>query len=243
MCGIVAHFSRAVRPEIAKWSQGWPENSLIAARMAGPMWLQPTHGSRSSTSRAASNRCVMTLPGASSFATGRSTTTSNFARGWRAGHVFKSQSDSEAVLHLYDELGSDCATRLDGMFAFFASNGDSFVAARDPFGIKPLYWGRTKDGGVLFGSELKAVAEVCTTFETLPPGATIGESGDPRRWFRPNWEIRVGSNSDLTAHELEKRLERAVVKRLMSDVPLGVFLSEASTRALSPNSPLVTTPG
>ncbi len=140
-------------------------------------------------------------------------------------HVFKSRSDSEVVLHLHDELGHDCARRLDGMFAFFASSGDSFVAGRDAFGIKPLYFGRAKQGGFLFGSELKALAGACTTFEALAPGSTIDEAGKPRRWFHPRWETQPGTNRQVTGLQLANRLERAVVKRLMSDVPLGVFLS------------------
>lgn len=140
-------------------------------------------------------------------------------------HAFKSHSDSEVVLHLYEDEDSACASQLDGMFAFFVSDGERFTAARDPLGIKPLYFGRTSGGGFAFASEMKAVAEFCREFEAVPPGSFITEEGVVSRWFRPSWAEHVGTNSEPAPGELATRLEKAVVKRLMSDVPLGVFLS------------------
>jgi asparagine synthase (glutamine-hydrolysing) len=140
-------------------------------------------------------------------------------------HTFKSRSDSEVVLHLYEDENATCSLRLDGMFAFFASDGEGFTAARDPLGIKPLYFGRAVDGSFAFASEMKAVAKFCREFRALPPGSLLTEAGTISRWFRPGWAERVGTNGAGTPTEVAKRLERAVVKRLMSDVPLGVFLS------------------
>lgn len=140
-------------------------------------------------------------------------------------HTFKSHSDSEVVLHLYEDDRSTCSTRLDGMFAFFASDGETFTAARDPLGIKPLYFGRLSDGGFVFASEMKAVAKFCREFTALPPGTSMTEGGAISRWFQPKWAERVGRNRVRGVEEVAKQLETAVVKRLMSDVPLGVFLS------------------
>ncbi|MGH8564172.1 MAG: asparagine synthase B [Gammaproteobacteria bacterium] len=140
-------------------------------------------------------------------------------------HAFTSNSDSEAVLHLYEELGSHCPRQLDGMFAFFASDGEHFFAARDPLGIKPLYVGRDASGAVWLSSEIKALHEQCTSFEVLPPGCSLTESSEITRWFKPPWLETVGTLRDFEVNEPLKRLETAVVKRLMSDVPLGVFLS------------------
>jgi asparagine synthase (glutamine-hydrolysing) len=140
-------------------------------------------------------------------------------------HTFKSHSDSEVVLHLYEDAQSSCSRRLDGMFAFFASDGEGFTVARDPLGIKPLYFGRLPGGGFAFASEMKAVATCCREFMALPPGSFMTEDGVISRWFQPTWGERVGTNRVRGVEEVAKRLERAVVKRLMSDVPLGVFLS------------------
>jgi asparagine synthase (glutamine-hydrolysing) len=70
-------------------------------------------------------------------------------------HDFRTKSDSEVVLHLYEDLGAGCVTELDGMFAFFATDGERFTAARDPFGIKPLYFGTDSDARVWVASEMK----------------------------------------------------------------------------------------
>lgn len=142
-----------------------------------------------------------------------------------ARHRFATGSDSEVVVHLYEELGAGCVDELDGMFAFFATDGASWVAARDPFGIKPLYYGTDTAGRTWLGSELKSIAEQCADAASLPPGSSIGPDGKVERWFDPAWRRTVGSRPDGHPEDLAERLERAVVKRLMSDVPLGVFLS------------------
>ncbi len=139
-------------------------------------------------------------------------------------HHFQTQSDSEVILHLYEELGPSCVTKLDGMFAFVLSDGHKIFAARDPLGIKPLYKGRDKEGGVWFASELKALIDNCTNIEEVPAGFTYND-GAFHRWFNPKWLNPPSPESALDTGSIRKRLESAVVKRLMSDVPLGVFLS------------------
>ncbi|HVJ14510.1 MAG TPA: asparagine synthase B [Polyangiaceae bacterium] len=142
-----------------------------------------------------------------------------------AKHVFRSKSDSEVVLHLYEDHGPECAAKLDGMFAFFVSDGHRFVAARDPLGIKPLYYGPGRAGGLWLASEFKALLEPCETFAALPPGSVLTERGEVTRWFRPGWEERIGTQQTFTPSDLLGRLRRSVEKRLMSDVPMGAFLS------------------
>lgn len=139
-------------------------------------------------------------------------------------HAFKSECDSEVVLHLFSEFGRDCVHQLDGMFAFFVTDGASFLAARDPFGIKPLYVGTDAAGGLWFASELKALQDSCVSISTLPPGAYLAD-GETCRWFSPRWTAVTRSDVAPAPHEIVERLERAVVKRLMSDVPVGVLLS------------------
>lgn len=142
-----------------------------------------------------------------------------------ASHRFRTESDSEVVLHLVEETGAESIRQLDGMFAFFITDGDRFIAARDPFGIKPLYFGEDSGGGLWFASEIKALVERCTSFGTVPPGTFITESRRIKRWFEPPWAGRSGTQLNATPGELTEHLERAVVKRLMSDVPVGVLLS------------------
>ena len=137
---------------------------------------------------------------------------------------FKTRSDSEVVLHLFEDLGAGCARELDGMYAFFVTDGEPFVAARDALGIKPLYFGRDRRGGTWFASELKALTGQCSSFEELPAGSVLTESGQIERWFKPAWEHQIGY-LEGSPEALAKRLERAVLKRLMSDVEVGVFLS------------------
>ncbi len=85
-------------------------------------------------------------------------------------HYFRTHSDSEVILHLYEDFGPACVTKLDGMFAFVLSDGKQVFAARDPLGIKLLYMGRDADGGLWFASELKALIDVCASIEEIPPG-------------------------------------------------------------------------
>jgi asparagine synthase (glutamine-hydrolysing) len=138
---------------------------------------------------------------------------------------FTSRSDSEVILHLYRERGTACLEALDGMFAFVVVDGDRFLAARDPLGIKPLYVGRDPIAGWWFASELKALPRACTDVAELPPGSALTEKGLIRRWFSAPWVEPPAQPQAPDPHELLSRLTRAVTKRLMSDVPLGVFLS------------------
>ena len=139
-------------------------------------------------------------------------------------HIFRTRSDSEVLVHLYKERGPACVTELDGMFAFLVSSGEKFLAARDPLGIKPLYVGQHA-GGTWFASELKAFPVECREVTELPPGSALTESGEVRRWFRPSWVDAPRKPVEPSLDVLAEKLETAVVKRLMSDVPLGVFLS------------------
>ena len=74
------------------------------------------------------------------------------------GHVFRTNSDTEAIVHLYEEEGDAGVTRLNGIFAFalYDARQDRLVLVRDRFGVKPLYYRLTREG-VLFGSEIKAI--------------------------------------------------------------------------------------
>ena len=145
--------------------------------------------------------------------------------GLESQHRFRSWTDSEVILHLYEEKGPSCVQDLDGMFAFVVTDGERFLAARDPLGIKPLYIGRDEDAGVWFASELKSLPSTCRDIAELPPGSFLTEQGVVQRWFVPTWRELPANPEPPDPRDLAQKLTVAVTKRLMSDVPLGVFLS------------------
>jgi asparagine synthase (glutamine-hydrolysing) len=147
--------------------------------------------------------------------------------GLERDHDFATRSDCEVIVHLYEERGADFVGDLDGVFAFVLADettGD-FIAARDPIGVVPLYWGWGRDGSVWFASEMKALRDVCPRFEQFPPGHVYA-GGVLRRYYDPEWREVDGLPSKKPSDQkLRETFDRAVVKRLMSDVPFGVLLS------------------
>lgn len=149
-------------------------------------------------------------------------------RGTLTGHHdFATRSDCEVIVHLHEERGPEFVGDLDGVFAFVLADRESgdVVAARDPIGVVPLYWGHGSDGSLWFASEMKALQTVCPRFEQFPPGHVYA-NGELRRYYDPSWrESSVLPKGTPTGVQLRDGLSRAVVKRLMSDVPFGVLLS------------------
>jgi asparagine synthase (glutamine-hydrolysing) len=170
----------------------------------------------------------------------------------RAGHSFRTQGDTEVLLHLYEEHGDRFAERLRGMFAaaIWDASHRRLVLARDRFGIKPLYY-RHADNELAFASELRALPrgeidldalEAFLAFNSipapltifrevrkLPPGhLLIWEDGrlELRRFARPAplEELREDEEAELV-EELRSRLRDSVRAHLVSDVPVGVLLS------------------
>ncbi len=174
------------------------------------------------------------------------------------GHRYQTRSDTETILHLYEEEADRCVESLQGMFAFalWDRPRERLLLARDRLGIKPLYYSVT-DQELLFASEIKAILAVtperpalnhaalpeflATRFlagdETffqgirkLPPGHVLTWSlaGGPRR--RRYWSLPTGTDDSRAglgerSDELRARLEATIRSHLMSDVPLGLFLS------------------
>ena len=139
-------------------------------------------------------------------------------------HSFATDSDTEVVVHLYEDEGTGTAEMLDGMFAFAIADGDDIYLARDPVGIKPLYYGK-RSGSTIFASELKALAGVAENVREFPPGHWFhSQSGFHQYYDVPNLDPLKSSDEEHAAR-VRQVLERSVVKRLMSDVPLGSFLS------------------
>ncbi len=142
-----------------------------------------------------------------------------------AGRRFSSLSDTEVALHLLDAEGAGAVDELDGMFALAHGTADELLLARDPLGIKPLYLARTPAGGVRFASEMKALQDAGSALEELPPGSVWSSEHGLHRYYRVPDVAPTISDPEEAAWEVRRTLERAVTKRLMSDVPLGAFLS------------------
>jgi asparagine synthase (glutamine-hydrolysing) len=144
-------------------------------------------------------------------------------------HQFGSNSDSETILHLYEDHGLATPRSLDGMFAFAIADADRLVLARDRIGIKPLYYGQKKksDGTetLYFASELKALVPLVEEITEFTPG-TIYDSASG---FHTYYEVprQIPLELELVAHirRVRETIEAAVTKRLLSDVALGAFLS------------------
>lgn len=139
-------------------------------------------------------------------------------------HEFTTQSDIEVIPHLYEDHGEDCVNFLDGMFAFalYDARRRTFLAARDPLGIKPFYYAR--DGQRwFFASEAKALLQSGVDpawIRTLPPGFRLTPERGPEQYFF------LSSHKSVPNPALVRELvEHAVVKRLMADVEVGTFLS------------------
>jgi asparagine synthase (glutamine-hydrolysing) len=178
------------------------------------------------------------------------------------GHRFRSATDTEAIVHLYEEEGPACVARLQGMFAFalWDARRRTLLLVRDRLGVKPLYY-CVLAHGLLFGSEAKAILEhpdaprdldttaftEYLTFGFTPPPRTMfagisklgpGEAmtvtaqGQIERWTwwdpmpaaETSARVAAMSEAEMVA-EVRDRLRESVRRRMMSDVPFGVFLS------------------
>ncbi|RZJ65099.1 MAG: asparagine synthase B [Flavobacterium sp.] len=140
-------------------------------------------------------------------------------------HTFRSKSDSEVIVHLYEEFGYEFLHLLDGDFAFVVIDGDDFIAGRDPLGVKPLYYGLDERGRVYFASEMKPIADQCKTFSTFPPGHYYTPKTGFVKYYKPEYEDYTKADKGLDMEAIRESLTQAVEKRLMSDVPIGVLLS------------------
>lgn len=172
------------------------------------------------------------------------------------GHLFRSRSDTETVLHLYEDYGTECLKYLRGMFAFaiWDEKVQSLFLARDRIGKKPLYYLHSSDT-FCFASEIKSILQD-KTFEKIPDFTAIHHyltyQDVPSPWtafknikklppshyliykngkvtIKRYWKISYLPKHTMPVNELKKeileRLKEAVRIRLISDVPLGAFLS------------------
>ena len=140
-------------------------------------------------------------------------------------HTFRTKSDSEVIVHLYEEFGYDFCNVLDGDWAFVVVDGDDYIAGRDPMGVKPLYYGLDDRGRMYFASEMKPIADQCKTFSTFPPGHYYTAKTGFIKYYKPEYENYKKATNKLDLKLIRDTLTDATKKRLMSDVPIGVLLS------------------
>ena len=127
----------------------------------------------------------------------------------------------------------DCASHLDGFFTFVLHDvrdgRDRIVAARDPIGVTTLYqgWTSSSPDTVFFASEAKCLQDICDKIISFPPGHIYdSETGETIQYYQPPWwDGTKTPSTPLDLKLLRETLERAVRKRLMSEVPYGVLLS------------------
>ena len=97
-------------------------------------------------------------------------------------HSFRTYSDTESILHLYEEVGEKSVDHLDGMFAFNVNLDDRQFLARDPIGIKPLYYA-AKDDTFYFASEMKALLKITNDINEFPPGYYYSNKDGFRKYY------------------------------------------------------------
>ena len=148
---------------------------------------------------------------------------------YESSYDFKTQSDCEVILALFENEGPAFVEKLNGIFSFaiFDENKDEFFIARDHMGIIPLYMGWDYHGTFYVASELKALEGVCSKIELFPPGHYFhSNDSEPKAWYKPNWKDFDNVKNNLTSiDDLHDALSNAVHQQLMSDVPYGVLLS------------------
>ncbi len=161
-------------------------------------------------------------------------------RRYKERYAFQTGSDCEVILALYrqwrDSVGDGSSVSpvsflesLSGIFAFalYDEARDEFIIARDPIGVIPLYIGYDGDGKVYVASELKALEGQCERYEPFLPGCYYwSRKPGVRRYYVRDW-MNYGNvkDNEASADDIQKALEDAVRRQLMSDVPYGVLLS------------------
>ena len=149
--------------------------------------------------------------------------------------LVKGTSDCAVIPYLSKNLGmTEICRTLDGVFAFVlvdTAGGHVFVA-RDPYGVRPLFQGRTPEGGMMWASEMKGLHESCVDVKPFPPGTwtryslASGELLETQRYHTaPHTKIAVFQDRSVAKHALRYSLLSAVKKRLLSDRPIGALLS------------------
>ena len=153
----------------------------------------------------------------------------NLKNRFAADYNFRTESDCEVILALYEKKGINFLNDLNGIFAFalYDSSNGKYLIARDHMGIIPLYMGWDKDDIFYISSELKSLEGVCDKIELFPPGHYLESSSmNLVKWYDPEWvSYEHVKDSETSIKAIHDSLSAAVKRQLMSDVPYGVLLS------------------
>ena len=139
-----------------------------------------------------------------------------------------SKSDSSVIGPLIQKLGIEGFDKLDGVFATIVSVGDELFVARDPMGVKPLYYGYDTQDRIWFASEMKAIVEHCERIETFLPGQAWSSKTGFYQYYTPKYReesLSFESQIEKAKTSLREGLIKATQKRLMADVSVGSLLS------------------
>ncbi|SFU76186.1 asparagine synthase B [Butyrivibrio sp. INlla21] len=143
------------------------------------------------------------------------------------GYSFRSDSDCEILLPLYEKLGTKMFDILDAEFACVIYDGEKkkFIAARDPIGIRPLYYGYDKKGNIIFASEPKNMVGVADKIMPFPPGHYY-EDGK-FICYRDMTKVKEVKFDEVNviAEKIHDKLLKGIEKRLSADAPIGFLLS------------------
>ncbi len=142
-------------------------------------------------------------------------------------HCSFSASDSAVIGPLFEKLGTKAFDLLDGVFSIVIIDKDKVIAARDPLGVKPLFYGTDHSGAMWFSSEIKGLEESCIEIKTFPPGHYFTHDEGFVRYYKPDYETKTPAlkEEEVVFSKLRESLVAATQKRLMADVPLGALLS------------------
>ena len=145
----------------------------------------------------------------------------------KKGYSFKSESDCEILLPLYKEYGTDMFAMLDAEFACVIFDGvkQEYIAARDPIGIRPLYYGYDKNGDILFASEAKNLVGIADKIMPFPPGCYY--KNEEFICYRDIAAVKKVCNDDLetVCKNIHDKLVAGIEKRLVADAKVGFLLS------------------
>lgn len=145
----------------------------------------------------------------------------------RQKYEFISDSDCEILLPLYEELGNEMFVRLDGEFALvlYDHRHQRWVAARDPIGIRPLFYGTTRQGAIAFGSTARSLQPFCTGIAPFPPGHYYCDG--QFHCYNDIAQTQHDHNESLEVlcQNIHDRLIDGVLKRMDADAPVGYLLS------------------
>ena len=142
-------------------------------------------------------------------------------------YTFHSNSDCEILLPMFHEYGLSMFSRLDAEFALiiYDSMTDSLIAARDPIGIRPLFYGYDTDGGIVFASEAKNLVGLCKEICPFPPGHYYAYGKFVRYADLTTVREYLPDDEETICRNIRNKLIAAVDKRLDADAPLGFLLS------------------